>query len=128
MIRVSPASASITASTGAALKRARATIEAALAEAEVETQGATEGAAPAAKAKGSIKERGVYKHLLTGVSFMLPMVVAGGLCIARCRSVFCIHAADQKGKLVAALMQIGSGSAFKLMVPVLAGYIAYSIA
>ena len=115
------------ASTGAALKRARATIEAALAEAEVETQGATEGAAPAAKAKGSIKERGVYKHLLTGVSFMLPMVVAGGLCIAL-SFVFGIHAADQKGSLAAALMQIGSGSAFKLMVPVLAGYIAYSIA
>ena len=32
------------------------------------------------------------------------------------------------GTLAAALMQIGGESAFKLMVPVLAGYIAYSIA
>lgn len=115
------------ASTGAALKRAKATIEAALAEAAVESEGAAESGASAAKSKGSIKERGVYKHLLTGVSFMLPMVVAGGLCIAL-SFVFGIHAADQKGSFAAALMQIGSGSAFKLMVPVLAGYIAYSIA
>ncbi|XRG84859.1 fructose-specific PTS transporter subunit EIIC [Salinisphaera sp. SPP-AMP-43] len=74
-----------------------------------------------------MKERGIYKHLLTGVSFMLPMVVAGGLCIAL-SFVFGINAADEKGSLAAALMQIGAGSAFKLMVPILAGYIAYSIA
>ena len=115
------------ASTGAALKRAKATIEAALAEAEVESDEVTRYGPSAAKSKGSIKDRGVYKHLLTGVSFMLPMVVAGGLCIAL-SFVFGIHAADQKGSFAAALMQIGAGSAFKLMVPVLAGYIAYSIA
>ncbi|AWN14975.1 fructose-specific PTS transporter subunit EIIC [Salinisphaera sp. LB1] len=115
------------ASTGAALKRAKATIEAALAEAAVESEGEAEYGASASRPKASFKERGVYKHLLTGVSFMLPMVVAGGLCIAL-SFVFGIHAADQKGSFAAALMQIGAGSAFKLMVPVLAGYIAYSIA
>jgi PTS system fructose-specific IIC component len=47
----------------------------ALAEAKVES---AEVRRPAAKSE----KTGVYKHLLTGVSFMLPMVVAGGLLIA----------------------------------------------
>ena len=72
------------------------------------------------------KKTGVYKHLMTGVSFMIPFVVAGGLLIAF-SFAFGIHAADEEGTLAWALMQIG-GSAFGLMVPILAGYIAYSIA
>ncbi len=111
--------------TGTALKKPRPTIEAALTEAVPAGEGAA--AAPNAAPKKSLKERGVYKHLLTGVSYMLPIVVAGGLCIAL-SFVFGIDAADEEGSLAAALMQIGGGSAFKLMVPVLAGYIAYSIA
>ncbi|GAB2795535.1 PTS fructose-like transporter subunit IIB [Halomonas shantousis] len=111
-------------STGNALKKPRPTIETALAKAEVESQGA---AAPGGERKKSAKEKGVYKHLLTGVSFMLPMVVAGGLLIAL-SFVFGIEAFKEEGTLAAALMQIGGGSAFKLMIPVLAGYIAYSIA
>lgn len=55
------------------------------------------------------------------------MVVAGGLCIAL-SFVFGIKAFEVKGTLAAALMQIGGGSAFALMVPVLAGFIAFSIA
>lgn len=58
---------------------------------------------------------------------MLPMVVAGGLIIAL-SFVFGINAAEQEGSLAAALMQIGGASAFALMIPVLSGYIAYSIA
>ncbi|BBI62677.1 hypothetical protein HSBAA_39830 [Vreelandella sulfidaeris] len=58
---------------------------------------------------------------------MLPMVVAGGLLIAL-SFVFGIEAFEQEGTLAAALMQIGGGTAFALMIPVLAGYIAYSIA
>jgi PTS system fructose-specific IIC component len=58
---------------------------------------------------------------------MLPRVVAGGLLIAL-SFVFGIEAFKQEGSLAAALMQIGGEAAFKLMVPVLAGYIAYSIA
>ncbi|GHA96090.1 PTS fructose-like transporter subunit IIB [Modicisalibacter luteus] len=111
-------------STGSALKKPKPTIEAALAEAEVENQGAASGGG---ERKKSVKEKGVYKHLLTGVSFMLPMVVAGGLLIAL-SFVFGIEAFKEEGSLAAALMQIGGGSAFKLMIPVLAGYIAYSIA
>jgi len=54
-------------------------------------------------------------------------VVAGGLLIAL-SFVFGIEAFKQEGTFAAALMQIGGDAAFKLMVPVLAGYIAYSIA
>ncbi|XBS70615.1 fructose-specific PTS transporter subunit EIIC [Acerihabitans sp. KWT182] len=70
---------------------------------------------------------GVYKHLMTGVSHMLPLVVAGGLCIAL-SFVFGIQAFKEPGTMAAALMQIGGKAAFALMVPVLAGYIAFSIA
>lgn len=72
------------------------------------------------------EKTGVYKHLLTGVSFMLPMVVAGGLLIAL-SLCFGLNAAEQAGSLAAVLKQIGA-AAFSLMVPMLAGYIAYSIA
>jgi len=64
---------------------------------------------------------------MTGVSFMIPFVVAGGILIAL-SFVFGIEAFKQPGTLAAALMEIGGGSAFALMVPVLSGYIAYSIA
>ncbi len=109
-------------STGNALKKPRPTLEAALSEAAIES-----GNSSAGTANKSVKEKGVYKHLLTGVSFMLPMVVAGGLLIAL-SFVFGIEAFEQEGTLAAALMQIGGGTAFALMIPVLAGYIAYSIA
>ena len=109
-------------STGNALKKPRPTLEAALSEAAIEN-----GSSSAGTANKSVKEKGVYKHLLTGVSFMLPMVVAGGLLIAL-SFVFGIEAFEQEGTLAAALMQIGGGTAFALMIPVLAGYIAYSIA
>ncbi|TDO86496.1 PTS system D-fructose-specific IIB component (F1P-forming) (Frc family) /PTS system D-fructose-specific IIC component (F1P-forming) (Frc family) [Halanaerobium saccharolyticum] len=79
------------------------------------------------KSKRKAKRSGPYKHLMTGVSFMLPFVVAGGLSIAL-SFVFGINAAEQEGSLAAALMQIGGDSAFALMVPILAGYIAFSIA
>ncbi|WP_404486859.1 PTS fructose-like transporter subunit IIB [Pseudomonas sp. HT11] len=105
--------------TGIALKQSEATLHKALAE------GAVESAAGSAVAKKSEKT-GVYKHLLTGVSFMLPMVVAGGLLIAL-SFVFGIHAFEEKGTLAAALKTVGD-QAFMLMVPLLAGYIAYSIA
>ena len=70
---------------------------------------------------------GPYKHLMTGVSYMLPLVVAGGLLIA-VSFIFGIEAFKQQGTLAAALMDIGGGAAFALMVPILAGFIAFSIA
>ncbi|KTB65661.1 PTS fructose transporter subunit IIBC [Pseudomonas viridiflava ICMP 13104] len=107
--------------TGIALKQSEATLKKALAEGQVESDSAT------AKSPARQEKTGVYKHLLTGVSFMLPMVVAGGLLIAL-SFVFGITAFKEPGTLAAALMQIGGEAAFKLMVPLLAGYIAYSIA
>ncbi|MGG2099110.1 fructose-specific PTS transporter subunit EIIC [Acinetobacter haemolyticus] len=74
----------------------------------------------------SQEKTGVYKHLLTGVSFMLPMVVAGGLLIAL-SLCFGLNAAEEIGSLAYILKQIGA-AAFTLMVPMLSGYIAYSIA
>lgn len=109
--------------TGVALKQAEATLRKALADAQVQQAGKP----GSTQAEGQGEAKGVYKHLLTGVSFMLPMVVAGGLLIAL-SFVFGIEAFKEQGTLAAALMQIGGDTAFKLMVPLLAGYIAYSIA
>lgn len=73
---------------------------------------------------------GIYKHLMTGVSFMLPFVVAGGIIIAL-SFAFGINASnpdDPSYNVIAATLDlIGGGSAFALMLPVLAGGIAYSI-
>lgn len=110
--------------TGIALKQPEATLDRALEEGAV-----LSGSAAATSASGEQKgeKAGVYKHLLTGVSYMLPMVVAGGLLIAL-SFVFGIEAFKEEGTLAAALMKIGGETAFQLMVPLLAGYIAYSIA
>ncbi|PWK06654.1 PTS fructose transporter subunit IIC [Tumebacillus permanentifrigoris] len=73
------------------------------------------------------QRRGPYKHLMNGVSHMLPLVVAGGLIIAL-SFIFGINAFKEEGTLPAALMNIGGGAALALMVPILAGFIAFSIA
>ena len=75
------------------------------------------------------KMPGVYKHLMTGVSYMLPIVVAGGILIALAFAFGGIHPEGYpEGTLAWALMKIGGGTAFALFVPVLAAYISYSIA
>ena len=108
--------------TGPALKKTQQEVEKAFAEAKPYQHTASSSqAAPADEKKG------VYKHLMTGVSHMLPVVVAGGLIIAL-SFVFGIEAFKEEGTLAAALMTIGGGSAFALMIPVLAGFIAFSIA
>lgn len=113
-------------STGLALKKTAQEFDKAVAEAKpYQVSGGSKEAS--AKDEGSKEKTGAYRHLLTGVSYMLPMVVAGGLSIAL-SFAFGITAFQEKGTLAAALMQIGGGSAFALMVPVLAGYIAFSIA
>ena len=110
--------------TGVALKQPEATLDRALKEGAV-LSGGTAASDAGGEQKG--EKTGVYKHLLTGVSYMLPMVVAGGLLIAL-SFVFGIEAFKEEGTLAAALMKIGGETAFQLMVPLLAGYIAYSIA
>ncbi|MBF8377735.1 PTS transporter subunit EIIC [Alicyclobacillus mali] len=66
----------------------------------------------------------VYRHLMNGVSHMLPLVIAGGIFIALSTAI------DINGQssLAQAFDNIGGGSAFKLFVPVLAAFIAQSIA
>nr|WP_312249948.1 fructose-specific PTS transporter subunit EIIC [Stenotrophomonas geniculata] len=100
-------------------------IRKALAEAGVQAGTATSG-----RTTEKTKATGPYKHLMTGVSFMLPFVTAGGLLIALAFALGGIYAFDDahKGTLAWSLFQIGAKSGFMLMVPALAGYIAYSIA
>ncbi|MBA5763979.1 PTS fructose transporter subunit IIBC [Vibrio sp. 404] len=109
-------------STGLALKKTEQEITNAFSQAApYQSTGSNVSAA------ASEEKKGVYKHLMTGVSHMLPVVVAGGLIIAL-SFVFGIEAFKEEGTLAAALMTIGGGSAFALMIPVLAGFIAFSIA
>lgn len=108
--------------TGFALKQTDKAFSDAIATASVQSTAKT----AATNDNSTQQKAGVYKHLLTGVSYMLPMVVAGGLLIAL-SFVFGIKAFEVEGSLAAALMGTGK-AAFGLMVPMLAGYIAYSIA
>ena len=74
---------------------------------------------------------GVYKHLMSGVSNMLPFVVGGGILIAF-SFMFGINASnpnDPSYNYFAKLLNdIGGGNAFFLMVPVMAAFIGMSIA
>lgn len=88
------------------------------------------GNAAAAGTSASKERSGAYKHLMTGVSFMLPFVVTGGLLIALGFALGGIYVYEDafKGTLGWTLFNIGAKASFALMVPILAGYIAYSIA
>lgn len=112
-------------STAAAIKSGKEVIETALTSAKV--KGDYMEQVSAGKAEQSKQRTGAYKHLMTGVSYMIPLVTAGGLLIAF-SFIFGIEAFKEEGTLAAALMNIGGGSAFALMVPILAGFISYSIA
>lgn len=75
--------------------------------------------------------RKIYKHLMNGVSNMLPFVVAGGILIALSFLFdnYEINPANfGKNTPLAAFFNTIGGYAFNFMLPVLAGYIAYSIA
>ena len=76
-----------------------------------------------------------YKHLMSGVSQMLPFVIGGGIMIALAFLLDQIMGVpkDQLSQLgsyheIAAQFKTIGGAAFGFMLPVLAGYIAYSIA
>lgn len=115
-------------STGLALKKTAQEFDKAFKQATVYTGGKSESKASEENTKG--ERKGVYKHLMTGVSHMLPLVVAGGLLIAM-SFMFGIEAFKDDtiaGGLPKALMDIGGGAAFHLMIAVFAGYVAFSIA
>ena len=76
--------------------------------------------------------RQIYKHLMNGVSHMLPFVIGGGILIALAFLFDTFDPANAKNfgsgtPLSAFLMKIG-GASFGFILPVLAGYIAMSIA
>ena len=113
-------------STGLALKKTAQEFDKAFKAAKIYEGSATS----AAKTEERSEKKGVYKHLMTGVSHMLPLVVAGGLLIA-ISFMFGIEAFKDEniaGGLPKALMDIGGGAAFHLMIAVFAGYVAFSIA
>ncbi|MGE8203642.1 fructose-specific PTS transporter subunit EIIC [Heyndrickxia sp. NPDC080065] len=77
------------------------------------------------------KQNPIYRHLMNGVSFMVPFIVVGGLLIAIALTLGgektpsgLVIPEDSFWKTIE---QIG-GASFMFMVPILAGYIAYSIA
>ncbi len=77
--------------------------------------------------------RKIYKHLMNGVSNMLPFTVAGGIFIAFAFLIDTIAGAPQDGNFgthtaLAAFFKTVGGFAFNFMVPVLAAYIGKSIA
>ena len=83
--------------------------------------------------KGGVGHQ-IYKHLMSGVSHMLPFVIGGGILTALAFLVDTIcgygSAGSNFGMItpLAAFFKTIGGLSMGLMVPVLAGYIAYSIA
>ncbi|MCR9038950.1 fructose-specific PTS transporter subunit EIIC [Bacillus sp. L381] len=77
------------------------------------------------------KQNPIYRHLMNGVSFMVPFIVVGGLLIAVALTLG--GEKTPKGLVIPdesfwkTIEQIGSAS-FSFMIPILAGYIAFSIA
>lgn len=77
--------------------------------------------------------RKLYKHLMNGVSNMLPFTVAGGIFIALAFLIDTLAGAPQNSDFgtytaAAAFFKTIGGFAFNFMIPVLAGYIGKSIA
>ncbi|MBY5946612.1 PTS fructose transporter subunit EIIC [Photobacterium rosenbergii] len=67
------------------------------------------------------------RHLMTGVSHMIPFVVAGGILLAMSVMLYGKGAVPEEGTWLNDLFFIGVAG-FQLMVPILAAYIGYSIA
>ena len=77
--------------------------------------------------------RKLYKHLMNGVSHMLPFVVAGGIFIAIAFLIDSFSGVAQDGGFgtgtpVSSWFMLIGKAAFNFMLPILAGYIAMSIA
>ena len=99
-------------------------------EAPIYYSGKKAAAAPAAGEKDSAGHT-IYKHLMSGVSHMLPFVVGGGILIAIAFLLDGSAAGTSSfgtSTVVPAFFKNVGGVAFGFMLPILAGYIAYSIA
>ncbi|HFI0755534.1 TPA: fructose-specific PTS transporter subunit EIIC [Streptococcus suis] len=96
---------------------------------------ASEGAATVESSDKLSLGKAFYKHLMSGVSQMLPFVIGGGILIALAFLVDnllgvpndSLSSLGSYNELASMFMKIG-GAAFGFMLPLLAGYIAYSIA
>ncbi|HEM3680787.1 TPA: PTS sugar transporter subunit IIA [Streptococcus suis] len=96
---------------------------------------ASEGAATVESSEKLSLGKAFYKHLMSGVSQMLPFVIGGGIMIALAFLVDnllgvpndSLSSLGSYNELASMFMKIG-GAAFGFMLPLLAGYIAYSIA
>lgn len=77
------------------------------------------------------KENPIYKHLMNGVSYMIPFIVVGGLLIAIALTIGGEPTENglviPEGSFWKTIEQLG-GASFTFMIPILAGFIAYSIA
>jgi len=94
-------------------------------------QGASETKTEEENTQKGTGQNAFYKHLMNGVSHMLPFVIGGGILVA-IGFLFGIQSHvvgnPDYNRFAEALNTIGGGSAFGLMIPVLAGFIAMSIA
>ncbi|HEM6271622.1 TPA: PTS sugar transporter subunit IIA [Streptococcus suis] len=96
---------------------------------------ASEGVATVESSEKLSLGKAFYKHLMSGVSQMLPFVIGGGILIALAFLVDnllgvpndSLSSLGSYNELASMFMKIG-GAAFGFMLPLLAGYIAYSIA
>ena len=92
-------------------------------------KGGSEAEGEATEANESLG-RQIYKHLMNGVSHMLPFVIGGGILIALAFMFDMEFAGTAKfgsGTPLAAFFKNIGGLAFSMMMPILAGYIAMSI-
>ena len=114
-----------------AMKRPKELIKESLTTAPIYSKDAKGGETSIAGMLGADKRGGVYKHLMSGISNMLPFVIGGGILIALSYA-FGIHSADpsspQYNFFAYILNTVGSKYTFSLMIPVLAGFIGSSIA
>ena len=105
---------------GKIIKEARQAVEAAIAG-KGSQMASSEKKAEEGK---TFTNRGVLRHLFTGISYMIPVVAAGGLLIALS---FLWGIEPAEGTLGDVLMTLG-GAALTFMLPVMCAFIAYSIA
>ncbi len=108
--------------------------KAAAQEAPIYTPSATESSSEETKqSSGSIGHQ-AYTHLMSGVSHMLPFVIGGGILTALAFLIDTLMGYGSIGSAfgsaspISAFLKYNGGLAMGVMVPVLAGYIAYSIA
>ena len=105
------------------IKEAKKAVEAAIASKPAESKGSA-AAEKKQESPSTLTNRGVLRHLFTGISYMIPVVAAGGLLIALSFLWGLEPAEDSIGGV---LMMLG-GAALSFMLPVMCAFIAYSIA